>query len=192
MYPEYVEVEGKRYKINTDFRVAIKCFEIIEDNSIGDFERSLGVICTLFGKDSIDDIDKCKKLLELAEKYLLCGKEVEKTNQKKDMDYKQDYPYIKTSFLSDYGIRLDDEKMHWWEFFELVNGLSNDELGSCCIFNRVRNLRNFDVNKIKDSKEKRKIQEAQKRVALKKEVNLTEKQKESVNQIMKDLGIKEG
>ena len=34
-YPEYIEVENKKYKINTDFRIAIKCNEIAENEDIG-------------------------------------------------------------------------------------------------------------------------------------------------------------
>ena len=33
---------------------------------------------------------------------------------------------------------------------EMMNGLSNSELGDCCILNRVRNLRNFDMKDIKE------------------------------------------
>ena len=63
----------------------------------------------------------------------------------------------KTSFRSDYGIKLDEEDLHWWEFMELMNGLSNSEMGNCCVLNRVRNLRNFNINEITDSKERAKI-----------------------------------
>lgn len=191
MYPKYVEVEGKRYKINTDFRVAIKCDEIARDESIGDFERALGVIYLLFGDEGLEDMGHYGKLLELAKKYLLCGEEYQtERNEKPDMDYTKDYAYIKTSFRSDYGIKLDEENMHWWEFVDLMNGLSNSELGNCCILNRVRNLRNFDINSIKDSKERQKIQEAKERVNLYQK-KPTKKQQESIEQLMKDLGIKE-
>ena len=53
-YPEYAEVNGKRYKINTDFRVAIECNRIAQDNTIGDYERALAIIYTLFGEDGIN------------------------------------------------------------------------------------------------------------------------------------------
>lgn len=194
MYPEYVEANGKRYKINTDFRIAIECNRIAKDETIGDYERALAVIYRLFGEEGIDDIENHVKLLELAKKYLLCGEELDvKGNEKPDMDFEQDYSYIKTSFRSDYGIKLDEEKMHWWEFMDLMNGLSNSEMGNCCVLNRVRNLRNFDINKITDSKERKRIKEAQDKVALKKEVKLTQEQRESIDRIMKDLGIeKEG
>ncbi len=191
-YPQYAEVNGKKYKINTDFRVAIECNRIAEDETIGDLERALGVIYTLFGEDGINAQDDYEMLLKVAKKYLSCGVEVDSTQQdEKDMDFIQDYSYIKASFRSDYGIRLDDEKMHWWEFMDLMNGLSNSELGNCCILNRIRNLRNFDTKDIKDPREKAKIMKAKQQVALKKkpkEVKLTESQQKSVDEFYKSLG----
>lgn len=191
-YPEYVEVNGRQYKINTDFRVAIKCNQIATDKSIGDYERALGVLVTLFGEDSINYQEDCETLLKLAKKYLCCGKELEVTREEPDMDYVEDYSYIKSSFSSDYGIKLDEEKMHWWEFSELMNGLSNSDIGNCCVLNRVRNLRNFDVSKIEDQQERNKIIKAKEQVALKKhkkETKLTEKQQESVDDFYKALGF---
>jgi len=182
MYPEYVEVEGKQYKINTDFRVAIECNRIAEDETIGDFERSLAIIYTLFGEEGINTLEHHEKLLELAKKYLLCGKEYnEESNKKPDMDFIQDYSYITTSFMSDYHIDLDNCEMHWWKFTDLMNGLSNSELGDCCILNRIRNLRNCDTSQIKNANEKNKIEKAKKDVELKKEVRKKEYSSEEVN-----------
>ena len=189
-YPQFVEVNGRQYKINTDFRVAIECNRIAEDKTIGDLERALGVICTLFGQDALDNPQDYEKLLKMAKKYLSCGiEDIPVRDQKKDMDFIQDYSYIKTSFRSDYGIKLDEENMHWWEFMDLMNGLSNSELGNCCILNRIRNLRNFDVKDIKDPVQKAKILEAKEMVSLdKKEVKLTEKQQKSVDDFYRLLG----
>ena len=47
--PEYVKVDNKVYKINTDFRVAIECNRIAEDENIGEIERPLAIIYKLFG-----------------------------------------------------------------------------------------------------------------------------------------------
>lgn len=194
MYPQYVEVNGKRYKINTDFRYAIECNRIAEDNSIGDLERSLGIIYTLFGEEGINTPDHYEKLLELAQMYLLCGKEYDKeTNEKPDMDFIEDYSYITTSFLSDYHIDLDNCEMHWWKFMDLMNGLSNSELGDCCILNRIRNLRNYDTKDIKDNKERQKIEKAKRQVALKKNVHKvkpTKEQMESARKFYEALNIR--
>ena len=192
-YPEYVEVKGKRYKINTDFRVAIECNRIAEDDTIGNFERALGIICTLFGEEALNDLSNCESLLNLAKKYLSCGKELEEVdNEKPDMDFIQDMDYIEASFMSDYNIDLSNVEMHWWKFYKLINGLSNSELGDCCILNRIRNLRNFDTKDIKDLKEKQKIEKAKRQVALKtkeKEYDLTKEQQESVDEFYKSLGF---
>lgn len=192
MYPEYVEIENKRYKINTDFRVAIECNRIAEDNNIGDLERALAVIYTLFGEEGINTPDHYEKLLELAEKYLLCGKEVETSNNDKpDMDFVEDMDYIEASFMSDYHIDLTNTDMHWWKFNNLMNGLSNSEMGNCCVLNRIRNLRTFDVSQIKDKKEKEKIIKAKKQVELKKykkqKRKATGKEKESAMNFLNKL-----
>lgn len=190
-YPEFVVVKNKRYKINTDFRYAIECNRIAEDETIGDFERVLAIIYTLFGEEGLNAKDDYEELLKLAKKYLCCGKEVDIDNtEQADMDFIEDYAYIKTSFRSDYGMNIDKEKMHWWEFYELMNGLSNSELGNCCVLNRVRNLRNYDTKDIKDSKERAKIEKAKKQVELTKyKKKPTKEQMKSAEEIIKALGL---
>lgn len=197
MYPQFVEVNGKRYKINTDFRVAIECNRIAEDKTIGELERGLAIIYALFGEEGIDTPDHWEKLLDLAKKYLLCGKEYDnKRNEKPDMSFTEDYSYITASFLSDFHIDLDNCEMHWWKFMDLMNGLSNSEFGNCCVLNRIRNIRDIDPKTIKDEKTRKKIIEAQKQVALNKNEGRkqpTEEQKEKAREIYKKLGIiKEG
>ena len=192
-YPKYVKIGEKKYKINTDFRVAIECQEIALDDSIGDFERALAIIYKLFGDDGLDDSNNYEKLLELAQKYLSCGKEIDsKTNEEPDMDFIQDMDYIEASFMSDYNIDLQNTEMHWWKFYNLINGLSNSEMGNCCVLNRIRNLRTFDTKDIKDQKELAKINEAKKQVALKKrevKKELTYEQKRNIDNFYEKIGI---
>lgn len=192
-YPKYVKIGEKKYKINTDFRVAIECQEIALDNNIGDFERALAIIYKLFGDDGLDDSNNYEKLLELAQKYLSCGKEIDsKTNEEPDMDFIQDMDYIEASFMSDYNIDLQNAEMHWWKFYNLINGLSNSEMGNCCVLNRIRNLRTFDTKDIKDQKELAKINEAKKQVALKKrevKKELTYEQKRNIDNFYEKIGI---
>lgn len=182
-YPEYVKIGEKKYKINTDFRIAIKCNNIANDYNIGDYERALAIIYTLFGEEGLIDYDHYEKLLELAQKYLACGKEIDINQNKEEpnMDFEQDMDYIEASFMSDYNIDLSNIKMHWWKFFNLLNGLSNSEMGNCCVLNRVRNLRDFDLKTIKDSKQREKIRKAKEMIALKKKSKEQYSQKEEEN-----------
>ena len=189
-----IQIDNTIYEANTDFRIAIRCNEIAQDKTIGDFERSLGIIYTMFGDSGLDNPDHYQKLLNWALKYLSCGKDIKDTNEEPDMDYIEDMEYIEASFMSDYQIDLENTEMDWQKFNKLINGLSNSEMGNCCILNRIRNLRNFDVKEIKDTKEKEKILKAKEQVALKKykkekEVKLTEKQQHSVDDFYKALGF---
>lgn len=191
--PQYAKVNDKKYKINTDFRVAIECNEIAQDEKITDLERGLAVIYKLFGDEGIDNPQDYGKLLELAQKYLLCGKEYDiKNNEEPDMDYVEDMEYIEASFISDFGIDLTNSDMDWWKFNKLINGLSNSELGNCCVLNRIRNLRNLKLSDIKDHKEREKIRKLKEQFALKKtkkEKHLTKEQQESADELNKMLGL---
>lgn len=189
-----IQIEDIIYEANVDFRNVIRCNEIAQDDTIGDFERALGIICTMFGEKALNNPNHYEKLLKWTLNYLSCGKEIESTNEEPDMDYVEDMEYIEASFMSDYKIDLENTEMDWQKFNKLMNGLSNSDMGNCCILNRIRNLRNFDVSKIEDDNERTKIIKAKQQVALKKnkkeiEVELTEEQQKSVDEFYKALGF---
>lgn len=191
-YPEYAKIGDKKYKINTDFRIAIECNDIAQDESINEYERALAIIYKLYGDKGLNDFDNHERLLEIAQKYLSCGKVIDASDEEPDMDFDEDMDYIEASFMSDYNIDLTNTKMHWWKFYNLINGLSNSEMGNCCVLNRVRNIRTFDTKDIEDPKELAKINKAKEQVALKKhkkENNLTKEQEESMKKFNELLGL---
>lgn len=187
-----IKIDDTIYTAKVDFRTAIECNRIATDETIGDIERALGLICTMFGEEALDNPGHYEKLVKWAKNYLSCGKEVTESNEEPDMDFIQDMEYIEASFMSDYQIDLEKTNMEWHKFMKLMNGLSNSEMGNCCVLNRIRNLRNFDISQITDEKERNKIIKAKNQVALKKkekEVHLTEKQQQSVDEFYKALGF---
>lgn len=192
--PEYVKIGDKKYKINTDFRVAIKCNEIAQDDSIGDCERALAIIYELFGDEGLNNTQDWQELLQLATRYLSLDKKNTNTDNDAeiDMDFSEDMDYIEASFMSDYKIDLASTKMHWWKFYTLLEGLSNSELGDCCILNRIRNLRTTDISKISDRKERERLAKAQEMVSLKRnkhEIELTKEQEESMKELDRIIGF---
>lgn len=177
--PEFVKIKGKKYKINTDFRVAIRCNEIALDNTINNYEKTFAIIYLLYGEEGLNNDKDYEKLLELAFKYLNCGIEKEPSDDEQDMDLIQDKKLIESSFKYDYGCNpYQMQYLHWWDFYNDLCNLSNSELGNCCILNRVRNLRTYDTTQIKDFATREKIEKAKQQVKLKnKKDERTEEQK---------------
>lgn len=165
-YPEYVEVDGKRYKINTDYRVAIQCNQISMQD-IDNTEKVMAILFLLFGEEAMRDVEHYEQLIDKASYYLNCGKENEEATEEPDMDLVEDFPYIVTSFKSDYNRDITKEEIHWWDFYYMLFGLSQSEFGNNCILNRIRDLRNLDLNKISDPKDKEKLRKAKEKFALK-------------------------
>jgi len=180
-----IQIDNEIYVADTHFQKAIRCNQIATDETIDDYERSLGIIATIFGEKGFEAKEHHNLLLKWILNYLSCGKEIKNDNKEQDMDYIEDYDYIVASFQSDYNINLDEEEMDWHRFITLMNGLSNSENGNCCVLNRIRNLRNMDTKKIKDSKEREKIEKAKKQVALKK--NKIHKQKDFTDDEIKNM-----
>lgn len=167
MYPEFIEIQGKEYKIDTDYRIALACFRAINDEEISDTERSIAIVTLLLGKDFPfeligDAVDKCAT-------YLRCGRENNQEESEIDMDYEQDKGYLMASFMSCYHIDINREKMHWWAYNDYIEGFKEDD-----VLSRVRYIRNLDLNEIKDSKERESIIKAKKQVELKRKKTLEE------------------
>lgn len=162
MNPEYAEVNGKKYKINTNYENALRCLEVHQDNSIGMYEKALATIYLLFGEEALNDKNNHEILLKKAIFYLSLGEE-KSLDSEKDMDFIQDKRLIDISIKTDYGIDIRNTDMHWWDYYDHVNGLTEK-----CILNRVREIRTFDTSKIEDKKEKEKIEQMKKRYSLKK------------------------
>lgn len=101
------------------------------------------------------------------------------------MDFVQDKKYIMSSFMSDYHIDLAKEKIHFWQFIDYIQGLT--EASS---LNRLRELRNCDTSKIEDRKQRDEIEKAQKEVILKeKKEPLTKEQQKNVDNFYKEMGM---
>lgn len=168
-YPTLAKTSNNIYKINTDYRVAIEC-DKISRSEVSDEERSLAILYKLFGDKALDNPQDWEELIKIALKYLRCGKEIDEESEEANMSFIQDKGYIEASFFSDYGIDLSSTDMHYWQFYNLLCGLTEDS-----VLNRVRFVRDFDISQIKDSKEREKWVKQKQQVALKREKTAEEK-----------------
>lgn len=196
--PEYVKVDDKLYKINTDFRMAIECNKIAMDKKIGDYERALAIIYKLFGEDGLN-CTKLNKLIELGLKYISIFNDFE--NGLKDdleghfeLDMSKCKGLISSSFKFDYGYDpYELPYLHWYDFYNDLSNLSTSEFGNCCILNRIISILNQEPKKIKDNKDRQKLIETQKMLKAKycvsNEKEMTKEQEESAEKFYELLGL---
>jgi len=185
--PEYISIDGVKVKIHTDYRDAIKCQEIMNDKNISNIEKAIGIIYTIFDVGNINISDNYERWLKAALKYLSAystNKHIDNKPMKIDMDYIKDWDLIVASMWRTYGIDINKEKIHWWTFYSLLNGLPSD-----CILNQVRDIRTRDISKEKDREVREKIIELKKVYSLEEDKKLTLEQAESVKRFYELAGI---
>lgn len=173
-YPEYVKIGNEKVKINTDFRVALRCIEISRDETIGEYEKQLAIVYLLYGNIPLNN--DIGTYLDMAYKFLTCNKNSEQTQadeeSEPDMDLLYDEKYINASFLSEYQIDLTKVKMHFWQYCDLIEGLGSD-----CVLNRIRDIRTCDLSEY-SSKYREKMLRARESVALPRIQTKEEREKE--------------
>lgn len=164
--PEQVEVDGKLYKINSDFRTSIQ-FEILMQKKEltekqKEFANELCLLDKEMDRETAELLAKYKDGLEL---YYLeipndingainamlwfyeCGKEnIDKKKSKKSgsgkkiYDYNYDADYIYAAFFEQYHIDLAEQELHWWKFSALFSALSED-----CMISKIITYRVIDT-----------------------------------------------
>ena len=96
MYPEEIEINEKTYKINTDYRYALACFEALEDEDINDIARAMALVSILLGQEKDDEVvtpdftyEELSQAIPLLIKYLSHNEGEEETRgvTKRDMDF---------------------------------------------------------------------------------------------------------
>ena len=114
--PEGVEVDGKFYKLDFNFRNVLRMIDIIDDDTLLPEAKAYNALHCLCKRPK-----NAVKVLEAVKALLF------KAPRKKDghrvTDWVQDAPLIRTAFRQAYGIDLFRDNLHWFEFTELLNAL---------------------------------------------------------------------
>ena len=66
--PEYAKVNDKLYKINTDFKIALKCDEVYRSD-VREEEKMLAIIYLLYGDEGLNNPNDYEELIKKAVKY---------------------------------------------------------------------------------------------------------------------------
>lgn len=130
LLPKKVDVDGRDYEINWDFRTSILFEMMMDDVELSDKEKIIKGI-ELYYPVIPENLEKA---IEKIIWFYSCGKETNNesgtvSNSKNDKIYSFDYDdeYIYSAFLSQYGIDLQDiECLHWWKFKAMFKSLNEE------------------------------------------------------------------
>lgn len=117
--PKSLEVDGKQYEVNSDFRVVLLIFEAYSDTELTDFEKSMVCLQCLY-KEVPQNMEKA---LEKAI-WFLDGGDMPKSKQapRKIMDWEQDQSIIFPAVNKAAGYETRTaEYIHWWTFLGFFN-----------------------------------------------------------------------
>lgn len=132
--PTSLEIDGKAYEINSDFRVALLIFEAYNNPDLSDKEKSIICLECLYNEIP-DNIEEAMKRAV----WFLDGGDMPKSKQapKKIMDWEYDQSIIFPALNKVAGgeIRTPGKYTHWWTFLGYFN-----EVGEG-LYSQVMNIR---------------------------------------------------
>lgn len=131
--PEGVEVDGKFYKCDFDFRNVLNMIEVMDRKDLMPEARAYKAL--LFVQKRPKNV---LKVYEAVKGLLFTAPR--KKDAKKVTDFVQDAGLIRAAFRQAYGIDLYRDKLHWFEFTELLNAIPEGNRYSEVIGIRVRPL----------------------------------------------------
>ena len=155
LVPSSVDINGKKYEINSDFRTSILFELLMRDNLMQNkdkFNIALKLYYPVIPKDSTLAIEQ---LLW----FYRCGKDVvnSRGNGKGQgmgstqiYSFEHDDDYIYAAFMDQYNIDLQDiEYLHWWKFKAMFKSLKEDNM-----IVKIMGYRSIDLSQIKDKEQK--------------------------------------
>ena len=114
--PQGVEVDGKFYKLDFDFRNVFQMIEILDRDDMLPEAKAYKALCCLCKRPK-----NAEKVLEAVKALLF--KAPRKKGGQRVTDFIQDAGLIRAAFRQTYGIDLYRDRLHWIEFTELMNAL---------------------------------------------------------------------
>lgn len=132
--PTSLEVDGKQYTINSDFRVALLIFEAYSDPELNLQEKYTVCLKCLYKEIPQNTEEALKKAV-----WFLDGGDMPKSKQapKKIMDWEQDQAIIFPAInkVAGYETRTPNKYLHWWSFLGMFG-----EIGEG-LYSQVMNIR---------------------------------------------------
>lgn len=148
-----ISVCGREYEIDTDFRTWIKIEEILKDSSISSPDKIIRIFSLAFLSPSLPPSidDALSSLFNFLFPFRTAAKEDSKSRKSGSplFSFSSDGGLIYAAFLSQYGIDLTKDTLHWWRFLSLFYALSASSK-----FMEVVKIRGTDLSSVSDPNQK--------------------------------------
>lgn len=129
--PDSVIFNGKRIKLDLDFRNVIRMIETLAREDLTPEAREYLAMKCICKRPAAGMLVAVKKLL---------FPQVDKEETERITDFEQDADLIRAAFMQAYGIDLFTEKVHWFKFSCLLSGLP-----SGCRYSEILNIRSRPI-----------------------------------------------
>lgn len=153
--PTTLDIDGKEYKIRTDYRIVLTIFEAFNDIELKDNEK-IYVMLELLYEEKPNNLEEA---IKQANWFLDGGKQYEEFNKtKKVMDWEQDESIIFSAVnkVAGYETR-SKEYIHWWTFLgyfsEIGEGLFSTVINIRQKKNRGKKLEKYEQEFYKNNKQ---------------------------------------
>ena len=134
--PVSVEVEGRRYPINSDYRVCLRIMEAFEDDTLTNEEKQLVMLRLLYKDVPPNVAGACEAAMNFLNGWTTAAGNDDGTRR---YSFSKDARYIFTGVLQTHGMDLEKiEYLHWWKFCYLFMDLREDCFFSRLIYYRTR------------------------------------------------------
>lgn len=187
-FPTKINLKGRIFKINSDFRVGIKIIQMYEDETLAQEEKTF-IMLKLLYKEKIPQ-ELIEEAINKAIIFLNADENINNKNETSDIPVKRLYSFTKDAKYIYSAIKkthnVDLERigyLHWWKFVYYF--LDLDEK---CFFSQMIYLRN-QKNKGKLTKEEKSIySNLEDILELDSSLEYSEEEQEAINKFMNYLG----
>jgi hypothetical protein len=122
--PESLEVDGKSYRINSDFRACLMIIMAFEDNELTMQEKQYILLNNLFAKEMPSNLEGA---IQAALQFLNGNSEnSEERSSPRLYSFSHDANFIFAAFRQTHGIDLQTDNLHWWKFLALFMDLGSE------------------------------------------------------------------
>ena len=146
--PTSLEINGKEYKLRTDYRNILFIFEALADTELSDNEKLYVMLYRMFEDfDSLPGKDYAEAY-EKVSKFISCNSSSEDKKNPQLLDWEKDEQLIFPAINAVAGFEVRAvEYMHWWTFLGFLQSVDNESLWSFVLSIRQKQAKGKKLEK---------------------------------------------